>query len=70
MKFDHTLFSNELFKLRKKRFQTLDDVSFATKISSPHLWRIENGQAKNPDMKTVLSVCTWMNKPINNFIKN
>ena len=57
--FDLAGFGRRLREIRTKRKLTLSDVSTVTKISVPTLSRIERGDAKEIESKTLFVLATW-----------
>ena len=57
--FDFARFGQRLREVRSKRKLTLKDVHEATGISVPTLSRIERGEAKELESKTLLTLSFW-----------
>jgi transcriptional regulator with XRE-family HTH domain len=57
--FDFARFGQRLREVRSKRKLTLKDVHEATGISVPTLSRIERGEAKELESKTLLTLSSW-----------
>lgn len=57
--FDFTRFGERLREVRSKRKLTLKDVHDATRISVPTLSRIERGETKEVESKTLLTLSSW-----------
>ena len=57
--FDFVRFGERLREIRSKRKLTLKDVYAATGISIPTLSRIERGEAKELESKTLLTLSSW-----------
>ena len=57
--FDFVRFGERLREVRSKRKLTLKDVHEATGISVPTLSRIERGEAKELESKTLLTLSSW-----------
>ena len=60
-------FGERLREVRKLRKQTLRDVSVLTRISVPTLSRIERGDGKEVESKTLLVLSTWAGLPLELF---
>ena len=57
--FDLARFGERLRGVRSKRKLTLKDVNEATTVSVPTLSRIERGEAKEVESKTLFSLASW-----------
>ena len=57
--FDFVRFGERLREVRSKRKLTLKDVHDATRISVPTLSRVERGEAKELESKTLLALSSW-----------
>jgi transcriptional regulator with XRE-family HTH domain len=64
---DLSSLGERLRKLRQERSKTLKEVFEETGVSIPTLSRIERGDAKNIESKTLLTLAQWMNVSIDLF---
>ena len=73
MKFDYKkladLFLSERIKRDyiRKKYTGLREYSKEIEVSSSTLSRL--GKCKGLDINTIFKICSWLNKPINYFIK-
>jgi transcriptional regulator with XRE-family HTH domain len=65
--FDLVRFGERLREVRVKRELTLKDVSQQIDISIPTLSRVERGDAKEIESKTLLALCDWAKLPLELF---
>lgn len=65
--FDLARFGRRLREIRSERQMTLKDVFKATKISIPTLSRLERGDAKEVESKTIFALAAWANLPVELF---
>jgi transcriptional regulator with XRE-family HTH domain len=65
--FDLVRFGERLREVRVKRGFTLKDVSQEIDISVPTLSRVERGDAKEIESKTLLALCDWAKLPLELF---
>jgi transcriptional regulator with XRE-family HTH domain len=65
--FNLARFGERLREVRTRRNLTLKDVSQATKISIPTLSRVERGEAKEIESKTLFVLSAWANLNLDVF---
>jgi transcriptional regulator with XRE-family HTH domain len=65
--FDLVRFGERLREVRVKRELTLKDVSQEIDISIPTLSRVERGDAKEIESKTLFALCDWAKLPLELF---
>ena len=65
--FDLVRFGERLREVRVKRELTLRDVSQQIDISIPTLSRVERGDAKEIESKTLFVLCDWAKLPLELF---
>lgn len=65
--FDLVRFGERLREVRVKRELTLKDVSQQIDISIPTLSRVERGDAKEIESKTLFALCDWAKLPVELF---
>lgn len=65
--FDLVRFGERLREVRVKRGLTLKDVSQQIDISIPTLSRVERGDAKEIESKTLFALCDWAKLPLELF---
>jgi transcriptional regulator with XRE-family HTH domain len=65
--FNLVRFGERLREVRTKRKMTLKDVSEATRISVPTLSRVERGEAKEVESKTLFVLSAWAGLPLELF---
>jgi transcriptional regulator with XRE-family HTH domain len=68
--FDLARFGKRLREVRSEREMTLKGVYEVTKISIPTLSRVERGDAKEIESKTLITLASWANLPLALFQKN
>ena len=66
--FNLARFGERLREVRTRRNLTLKDVSQATKISIPTLSRVERGEAKEIESKTLFVLSAWANLNLDVFL--
>lgn len=64
MKFNYKMFAKAIIDYRKNI--GLRELGKQMKVSPSTLSRILNG--KKSDIDSILKICTWLKKPITNFI--
>lgn len=65
--FNLARFGERLREVRTRRNLTLKDVNQATKISIPTLSRVERGEAKEIESKTLFVLSAWANLNLDVF---
>lgn len=68
--FDLNKFGKRLREVRLNRKLTLKNVAKDTKISIPTLSRVERGDAKEVEGKTLLALSEWAKLPLELFSEN
>lgn len=68
MKFNIKQFSEDVFAYRAKTKQSRRKAASESKVNEMCIRDLENLKAKSPTIHTVVGVCNWMNKSINDYL--